>query len=288
MKAAIVCADLITTVSPRYGEEIRTAAYGQGLEGILEVNRHKLHGIINGVDYLEWNPETDPHLVANYSREDLEGKRACKSDLLSSLGLPSRLMDLPLLGMVSRLAEQKGLDLLEGIMDRLVEEDLGLVLLGTGEERYHKILAELAGRYPEKIAVRLEFDNRLAHKIEAGADMFLMPSRYEPCGLNQIYSLRYGTVPIVHATGGLYNTVSPFDPKRRQGTGFRFSDYEPEAFWQAIRAALRCFARPELWRRLMRNGMAMDFSWEVSARQYLALYEKAVQKRRQENGMPVL
>jgi starch synthase len=282
MKAAIVCADLITTVSPRYSEEIQTPSYGNRLEGILKVNRHKLHGIINGVDYGEWSPETDPYIASNYSRNDLKGKRACKRDLLSSFGLPMRLMDRPVLGMISRLADQKGLDLLEGIMDKLMSADLGLILLGTGEERYHQVFTELAGSYPNKVAVRLKFDNQLAHKIEAGADMFMMPSRYEPCGLNQIYSLRYGTVPIVRATGGLYDTVSSFDPKRGEGVGFSFSRYDPEPFWQAIQTAMECFSKAEVWQRIMRNGMAMDFSWETSARRYLALYEKAVVERRRQ------
>ena len=280
MKAGIVCADVITTVSPRYSEEIRIPPAGRGLEGVLQTHGHKLHGIINGVDYGEWNPETDPLIAARYSAKNLAGKKRCKRDLLTTVGLPAGLMDRPLLGMVSRLADQKGLDLVAALAERLVAEDLGLVILGTGEEKYHLLFSELARRHAENVAVRLGFDNELAHKIEAGADIFLMPSQFEPCGLNQIYSLRYGTVPIVHATGGLYDTVKPFDPNRGEGVGFSFTRYEPEALWEALEAAIGMFHRPSLWQQIMRNGMAMDFSWENSARLYLALYEKAVAARR--------
>jgi starch synthase len=284
MKAGIVCADVITTVSPRYSEEIRTPPTGGGLEGVLQTHAHKLHGIVNGVDYGKWNPETDPLLAARYSWKNLAGKKRCKRDLLATVGLPARLMDRPLLGMVSRLADQKGLDLVAAVAERLVAEDLGLVILGTGQEKYHRLFSDLARRHPENIAIRLGFHNELAHKIEAGADIFLMPSQFEPCGLNQIYSLRYGTVPVVHATGGLYDTVKSFDPERGEGVGFRFTRYEPEALWEAIEAAIGTFHRPSLWQQIMRNGMAMDFSWENSARLYLALYEKAVAGRRRPLG----
>jgi starch synthase len=280
LKAGIVSADLLTTVSPRYGQEIQTAPHGNGLEGVIQAQRHKLHGILNGADYREWSPETDPYIAANYSREQLQGKRRCKLDLLHTVGLPERLRDRPLLGMVSRLTDQKGLDLLVAILEELVARELGLVVLGTGEERYHRLLAEAGARHRDRVAIRLLFDECLAHKIEAGADMFLMPSRFEPCGLNQIYSLRYGTVPIVRATGGLHDTVSEFDPARGEGVGFRFTEYEPDAFRQAIDRALRLFADEKTWRQIMRNGMAMDFSWKAAARRYLALYERAVEERR--------
>jgi starch synthase len=280
MKAAIVCADVITTVSPRYSEEIQTREYGQGLEGVLQMHRHKLWGIINGADYEEWNPETDPYIAANYSRENLDGKRICKLDLLRAVKLPERLMNRPLLGVISRLADQKGFDLLIAVMEKIVARDLGLVILGVGGERYHTLLTELAEQYPDKIAVRLDFDERLAHKIEAGADMFLMPSRYEPCGLNQMYSLRYGTVPVVRATGGLHDTISPFSLKRDEGVGFRFTKYDPAAFWHAIETALDFFQQTETWQKIMKNGMAKDFNWLSSARAYLKLYKKAVDSRR--------
>jgi starch synthase len=276
MKAAIVCADVITTVSPRYSEEIQTKEYGQGLEGVLQANRGRLYGILNGADYKEWSPETDPYIAANYSPHNLEGKRLCKLDLLREVELPERLMNRPLLGAISRLAGQKGFDLLAAVLDKLVTQDLGLIILGIGDDEYHRMLTNVAKRYPEKVSVRLEFDERLAHKIEAGADMFLMPSRYEPCGLNQIYSLRYGTVPIVRATGGLYDTIKPYSPKRGEGVGFRFDKYAVDSFWRALTEALALFDQPDTWRQIMQNGMAMDFSWKSSAREYLALYEKAV------------
>jgi starch synthase len=284
MKAGIVCADVITTVSPRYSEEIRIPPTGGGLEGVLQTHDHKLHGIVNGVDYREWNPETDSLIAARYSWKNLAGKKRCKRDLLATVGLPIGLMDRPLLGMVSRLVDQKGLDLLAAVAERLVARDLGLVILGTGEEKYHRLFSELARLHPENVAVRLRFDNQLAHKIEAGSDIFLMPSQFEPCGLNQIYSLRYGTVPLVRSTGGLYDTVKPFDPERGEGVGFSFTRYEPEALWEAIETAIGMFQRPSLWQQIMRNGMAMDFSWENSARQYLALYEKTVAGRRRPPG----
>ena len=276
MKAAIVCADLITTVSPRYSDEIQTREYGQGLEGVLQKNRSRLHGIMNGADYNEWNPETDPHIAANYSRYNLDGKRICKLDLLREVQLPERLMNKPLLGSISRLADQKGFDLLAAVLDKLVAQDLGLVILGVGDDKYQIMLTDLAASYPEKVSVQLKFDERLAHKIEAGADMFLMPSRYEPCGLNQIYSLRYGTVPVVRATGGLYDTIKPFNPVRGDGVGFSFDKYNPDSFWRALTEALALFNQPETWRQIMENGMATDFSWKSSAHQYLELYEKAL------------
>jgi len=281
MKAAIVAADVITTVSRRYSEEIQTESYGHRLEGVLKTHQQKLHGITNGASYHEWNPETDPYIAANYSKGNLDGKRICKLDLLRTVKLPERLMNRPLLGVISRLADQKGFDLLVAVMEKIVAEDLGLVILGVGEERYHTLLTELAKRYPERIAVRLEFDERLAHKIEAGADIFLMPSRYEPCGLNQMYSLRYGTVPVVRATGGLYDTISQFDPKRDKGVGFRFTDYKPESFWDATKTAIDLFYESKTWQQIMKNGMAKDFSWESSAQQYLKLYEKTVAKKKQ-------
>ena len=276
MKAAIVCADVITTVSPRYSDEIQTKDYGQGLEGVLQGNRNKLFGILNGADYNEWNPETDPYIAANYSRHNLDGKRICKLDLLREVQLPERLMKRPLLGAISRLADQKGFDLLAAVLDKLVAQDIGLVILGIGDDKYQRMLTDVAERYSEKVSVRLKFDEQLAHKIEAGADMFLMPSRYEPCGLNQIYSLRYGTVPIVRATGGLYDTIKPFSPAQGEGVGFRFNKYEPDSFWRVLMEAFALFNQPETWRQIMQNGMAMDFSWKSSAREYLELYEKAL------------
>jgi len=284
LKAAIISAEMVTTVSPHYSKEIQTREYGHGLEGVLQANRDKLHGILNAVDYEEWNPETDPYIAANYSRHNLNGKKTCKMDLLRTMKLPERLLDRPLLGMISRLADQKGFDLLAAVVEKLVARDLGLVILGTGDDRYQRMLSELTKRYPEKIAVRLDFDERLAHKIEAGVDMFLMPSRYEPCGLNQMYSLRYGAVPIVRATGGLYDSVKPFNIKRGEGVGFRFSKYNADSFWRAISRALDLFSKPEIWRQVIQNAMASDFSWQSSARQYLELYRKALAQRQRAKG----
>ena len=279
MKAAIVCADLITTVSPRYAEEIQTREYGQGLEGVLQTKRSRLHGILNGADYGEWNPETDPYIAANYSRQNLGGKSMCKLDLLRELQLPEKLMNRPLLGAISRLADQKGFDLLMAVFDKLIAQDIGFVILGLGDDKYHRMLTDLADRFPEKVSVQLKFDERLAHKIEAGADIFVMPSRYEPCGLNQIYSLRYGTVPIVRATGGLYDTIKPFSPAGDEGVGFIFDKYEPDSFYQALIEALTLFNQPEIWQKIMQNGMVKDFSWKFSAFKYLELYNKALAEK---------
>ena len=276
MKAAIVCADVITTVSPRYAEEIQTREYGQGLEGVLQTNRSRLHGILNGADYGEWNPETDPYIAANYSRQNLGGKSICKLDLLRELRLPEKLMNKPLVGAISRLADQKGFDLLTAVFDRLLAQDIGFVILGVGDDKYHRLLRDLADRYPEKVSVQLKFDERLAHKIEAGADIFVMPSRYEPCGLNQIYSLRYGTVPIVRATGGLYDTIKPFSQARAEGVGFIFDRYETDSLYGAFLEAFSFFNQPETWQQIMQNCMAKDFSWKFSALKYLELYEKAL------------
>jgi starch synthase len=275
LKAGIVYSQIVNTVSRKYAEEIQTPEFGYGLEGVLRQRREDLFGILNGVDYALWNPATDPYLAAPYGPDDLTGKQVCKQDLLERLDLPLERMAFPLLGMISRLADQKGFDLLAAVADRLLAHDLTLIVLGTGEEKYHRLLSEWAEAYPEKLRVRLTFDDALAHRIEAGCDLFLMPSRYEPCGLNQIYSLKYGTIPVVRATGGLDDTVIPYDPETGEGTGFKFGPYEPEAFLRAVEEALKVFRRPERWRRLMRQAMAMDFSWEASARQYLALYRLA-------------
>ncbi|MBI4767170.1 MAG: glycogen synthase GlgA [Deltaproteobacteria bacterium] len=272
LKAGIVYSQIINTVSRKYSQEIQTEEFGYGLEGILAYRKADLFGILNGVDYDLWNPETDFYLAAHYSSPDLSGKKICKKDLLNRLGLPEDRFLFPVLGIISRLADQKGFDLLAGIMDPLLSQEVSLVVLGTGEEKYHRLLAELAEKYPKKLAVRLTFDNALAHQIEAGSDLFLMPSRYEPCGLNQIYSLKYGTIPVVRATGGLDDTIIPFDPQTGRGTGFKFYPYQPEALWSALEEALEVYRDQTRWVRLMKNAMAMDFSWEASAREYIKLY----------------
>jgi starch synthase len=276
MKAGIVYADAINTVSKKYSEEIQTVEYGYGLEGILRKRRDRLYGIINGVDYGEWDPSRDPHLIARYDLKDLSGKRECKEDLLKEFHLPSSLMKAPLLGMISRLTDQKGFDLLMEILDELFSLDIGLVLLGTGEQKYHDLFNRVAQRYPQKAGVRIAYDDRLAHKIEAGSDFFLMPSKYEPCGLNQIYSLKYGTIPIVRATGGLDDTITPYDPVSKKGNGFKFVRYDAKELLNTIKEAIRFYSQPEHWEQLLRNAMTADFSWKRSAEAYVQLYRKAL------------
>jgi starch synthase len=279
MKAGIVYADVINTVSRKYGEEIQTAEYGYGLEGILRKRKEDLYGILNGVDYEEWDPSRDRYIAARYSVEDPSGKRECKRDLLREVGLPSSLERVPLLGMISRLTDQKGFDLLAEILEDLFKLDIGFVLLGTGEQKYHDLFAGVARRFPKKTGIRIAYDDRLAHKIEAGADLFLMPSKFEPCGLNQIYSLKYGTIPIVRATGGLDDTIVNYHPVTGEGNGFKFVPYEARAFLNRIKAAIGFYGQPNPWRRLMRNAMTADFSWQRSAESYVQLYRRAMEKK---------
>jgi starch synthase len=279
LKGGLVFADYLTTVSRKYAEEIQTPEYGHGLDGVVRMRADRLVGILNGVDYSAWNPETDPFLAANYSATDLSGKRACKKDLLEQFQLPSEHLERPLVGIVSRLTNQKGFDLLADVGEDLLKEELGWVVLGNGDPNHEQFFQNLAARFPEKVGVRIAYDNALAHKIEAGADLFLMPSRYEPCGLNQIYSLRYGTVPVVRATGGLDDTIEPFDQSTGQGTGFKFEAYGGEALLACLRRALGVFGDPKAWRRLQRNAMAKDFSWKSSAGEYARLYKTAQKSR---------
>jgi starch synthase len=267
LKGGLCFSEALNTVSPTYAREIQTPEYGFGLDGVLRSRSHVLTGILNGVDYTDWNPETDRFIAAPYSRADLSGKRVCKQDLVNEFGLPADAMDAPLIGIVSRFTSQKGADLVAEIADGMTAEGYYLVALGTGEPQYEELFQAMAARHPGRIAVRIGFDNALAHKIEAGADLFLMPSRYEPCGLNQIFSLKYGTVPVVRATGGLDDTIEP-------GTGFKFWQYSGGALLDALRAARAAFADPEGWRAMMLAGMAKDFSWSVSAAQYARLYER--------------
>lgn len=284
MKAGVLYADLLTTVSPTYAEEICTPEFGFGLDGVLRLRRAELVGILNGVDYTVWNPEHDPFLAAPYSAADVSGKALCKAALLRTFRLPADLTT-PLIGMVSRLVDQKGFDLLAAALDRLLAMNLRLVILGSGYAPYEEFLTALQRTYPQKIGVRLGFDDQLAHQIEAGSDCFLMPSRYEPCGLNQMYSLRYGTIPIVRATGGLKDTVVPFDPATGEGTGFVFHHASGDALLAAVSQAVEVFADRSSWHRLMQNAMAQDFSWERSALHYVALYRRAVAgKQRGEGG----
>jgi starch synthase len=279
LKGALVFSDFITTVSKKYSQEIQTAEYGFGLEGVLRNRAGTVTGILNGVDYSEWSPETDKYIVARYSSEDLSGKQLCKKDLMEQFGVANADLSLPVIGIVSRFAAQKGFDLIAQVADRLARENMIVVALGAGDKEYEELFLRLNKIYPQKFAVKVAYDNAIAHKIEAGTDMFLMPSRYEPCGLNQIYSLKYGTIPIVRATGGLDDTIEPFDPKTGKGTGFKFSEYSGEALLQTIRAALAAFEDKPSWQKLMRNGMAKDFSWNASAKEYVRVYERVRQLR---------
>jgi starch synthase len=267
LKAGLVYSDALNTVSPTYAREIQTPEYGLGMDGILRDRSRVLSGILNGADYEEWNPETDPLIAANYSRDDLSGKRVCKEDLVRTFGLPAEAMDEPLAGIVARFTSQKGADLIAAVADRLVQENLRLVAVGTGDTEYEDLFRRLAASAPERIAVRIAFDNRLAHQVEAGADMFLMPSRYEPCGLNQIYSLKYGTVPVVRATGGLDDTING-------ETGFKFREYSGEALLDSVRAACAAWRNRAGWKAMMRRDMEQDYSWAVSAAQYSSLYQR--------------
>ena len=264
LKAGIVWSDAITTVSPTYAREIQTPEYGFGFDGLLRSRANVLTGILNGVDYSGWNPETDPHIRAHYSAGDLSGKRASKLALLEEMGLPLD-ADRPLIGVVSRFAAQKGFDLLADIASELAGENVAMAVLGSGERRLEDMFRYLAAARPDKFAVRVGHDEPLAHRIEAGSDMFLMPSHYEPCGLSQIYSLRYGTVPIVRATGGLEDTVD-------EETGFKFREYAPRALLNAIRAAVQASQDRDTWLARMRRGMAKDYSWDASAARYAEIY----------------
>jgi starch synthase len=284
MKAGIVYADAINTVSKKYSEEIQTPEYGYGLEGILRKRRESLSGILNGVDYEDWDPSRDPHLVVQYDLERVSGKRECKKDLLREFHLPSSLENVPLLGMISRLADQKGFDLLMEILEGLFALDIGFVLLGTGEQKYHDLFTQVAHKYPQKAGIRIAYDDQLAHKIEAGADFFLMPSKYEPCGLNQIYSLKYGTIPVVRATGGLDDTITQYDPATKKGNGFKFTRYDAREFLNTIKMATSFYSQPKHWGQLLRNAMTADFSWKRSAEAYLQLYRKALKMKRNISG----
>jgi starch synthase len=274
LKGALVESDYVTTVSRKYSQEIQTTEYGFGLEGVLRDRAATVTGILNGVDYDEWSPQKDKFIAAKYSPQDLSGKAKCKQDLLEAFGVSGADPRLPVIGIVSRFAAQKGFDLISQIADRLAREEMIVVALGAGDKQYEEMFQRLHKQFPQKIAVKVAYDNAIAHKIEAGSDMFLMPSKYEPCGLNQIYSLKYGTVPIVRATGGLDDTIEPWDVRTGKGTGFKFTEYKGEALLLTIREALRAFRDQSSWQTLMRNGMNKDFSWNASAKEYARVYDR--------------
>jgi starch synthase len=277
LKGGIVYADAITTVSRKYAEEIQTPEFGNGLDGVLRQRSGDLFGIVNGIDSEEWNPATDPHIAAHYTAENLTGKKECRRDLLHAYGLEGISDETAIIGVVSRFATQKGIDFIVDIMDRLVQEDMVLVMLGEGEEYYERLLVEMASRHPDKVRVQVKFDDVMAHKIEAGADIFLMPSRYEPGGLGQIHSLKYGTVPVVRATGGLDDTIE--EQPNGGGNGFKFWGYSSSALFDALQRALGTFRNKEEWRQMMKRGMAQDFSWEKPASEYVRVYERVIKNR---------
>ena len=271
MKAGLMTADALSTVSRRYSLEIQTPEHGHGLEWLLRMRRDRLVGITNGVDYDAWNPSTDPHLAAHYDADDLEGKRYCKLDLLRAFSLPED-AGRPIVASVSRLTSQKGFDLVKQAAGAILDTGACIIALGSGEREYEDFFQRLRDHAPHRVGVYRGFNEPLAHRIEAGADIFLMPSLYEPCGLNQMYSMRYGTVPVVRATGGLDDTVEHFNAEKGTGTGFKFYDYTPQALLGAVREALHWFGRPEEWRRIQLNGMTVDNSWGAAARKYVRLY----------------
>lgn len=274
LKGGIVFADVVTTVSPTYAREIQMPEFGFGLDGLLRARQGRLHGILNGVDYTVWNPAHDPHVAATFAPDCLEGKAACKADLLASFGLPAESGSMPLAGIVSRLVDQKGFDLIAETLPRMLDEGLCVVALGTGESRYEQLLRDFSAKAPGRVGVRIGFDERLTHKIEAGADLFLMPSRYEPCGLNQMYSLRYGTLPVVHAVGGLNDTVDG-------DTGFKFTNYSPEGFLAVLQDAVAVFTgEPERWTAMVQQAMRRDHSWGASAGEYATLYRMLIDEPR--------
>ncbi len=279
LKGGVVFSDILTTVSRKYAQEIQTAEFGARLEGVLRKRATDLHGILNGVDYTHWDPAVDGNLAAHYTPADLAGKRVCRTDLLHAFGLEGMAETTPVIGMVSRLVTQKGFDMVAAIADQLAQRDVAVVAVGTGEPIYENFMRGWAYRHPANVAVQIRYDEALSHKIEAGSDLFLMPSHYEPCGLNQIYSLKYGAVPVVRATGGLEDTIDEWNPDAGTGTGFKFYGYDPNDLLAEIDRALEDFKDKDAWQRLMLNGMARDYSWGGPAREYAALYEEAARRR---------
>ncbi len=271
LKAGLACADRLSTVSPRYAREIQTPDNGLGFDGLLRARNNALHGILNGCDYDIWNPEKDIHLPATYSAESLAGKRACKAALQRELGLPVR-ADVPLCGSISRLTDQKGFDLVLGALPQILDGDAQYVVLGSGDPALEQALKQLSVKFPKKLAVRIGYDEPLAHRIEAGCDLYVMPSRFEPCGLNQMYSLRYGTPPIVRATGGLDDTIVDFDARSRSGTGFKFEAYDVAALVDCWRRALGAYRHEDDFLALVKRAMAQDFGWGRAAEAYTHLY----------------
>ena len=277
LKAGIVASDALVAVSPTYSKQIQVD-HGFGLEGVLRMRSDWLVGILNGID-ASWDRRRIQHLPARFDASDLTGKAHCKAALQREMGLPVR-PDVPLVGLIGRLDPQKGLDLVEEIAPWLLSQDVQVVMLGSGSSRYEDLFRRMATEVPHRASAKIGFDEGLAHRIEAGADLFLMPSRFEPCGLNQMYSMRYGTVPVVHATGGLADTVVTVDPNRSDGTGWAFPEYSAASLVQALSFALLTFRRfPDAWRRIQRAGMTTDFSWNRSAALYERVYQRVLDRR---------
>jgi len=277
LKAGLMFSDVISTVSKGYSKEIQTPEYGIGMEGVLQYRSQDLYGILNGTDYDDWSPDKDKFIKTHYDVNSLEGKKVCREDLLKEFGLKVA-ENTPIIGMITRLADQKGFDILSEAMPELMKMNLAMVVLGTGEQKYHDLFNTLKKEYSQKLGVLIAFNNATAHKIEAGSDLFLMPSQYEPCGLNQMYSLKYGTVPVVRATGGLDDTIQDFDLKAGKGNGFKFSEYSSKALLKTVKMAIDVFEDKQKWLKIMKNGMNEDHSWKTSAKEYVNLYETAMKK----------
>ncbi|HVN95387.1 MAG TPA: glycogen synthase GlgA [Syntrophorhabdaceae bacterium] len=277
LKGGIVFSDILNTVSKQYSQEIQTPEFGWGLDGILRTRKNDLFGIVNGIDYEEWNPAKDRLIPALYSEENIANKKICKKALQEAFGLPSDERT-PVIATISRLADQKGFDVIAESLEEMLSLGIQYVVLGTGERKYHDIFTQLSKQFPKAFAIKIAYDNNLAHLIEAGADMFLMPSRYEPCGLNQLYSLKYGTVPIVRGVGGLEDTIIDYTKSPETGTGYKFYDYTKDAMLEAIKSALAIYKDQSSWQSLMKRCMKQDFSWEKSAGEYVELYKKAIAK----------
>jgi len=277
LKAGLIVADALSTVSRRYAKEIQSPEHGSGLDWLLRARRDRLAGITNGVDYDVWNPETDPHIAANFSADDLSGKLTCKLDLLRRFGLPQE-PERPIIAIISRLVAQKGYDLIRQLNGAIIQTGSFFIALGAGAQEYEDFLQRWHDSAPRQVGIYKGYAGEpLAHQIEAGADMFLMPSYYEPCGLNQMYSMRYATVPIVRVTGGLDDTVENFDPNRGTGTGFKFREYNASALLEKIREALYFYSKLDAWQKIQLNGMAMDNSWDAAAQKYIQLYQEIIE-----------
>ena len=272
LKGGVIFADSVTTVSVKYSQEIQTEKFGCGLDGFLKTYKYKLTGITNGADYDDWDPANDPFIISNYSKRAMAGKAKCKASLQKRFKLTVK-ESTPVIGMVTRLTNQKGFDILTEAMSELFKKELQIVILGTGEQNYHELLKKYQVKYSTKMGLELAYDNKLAHQIEAGSDMFLMPSNFEPCGLNQMYSLRYGTIPIVTSVGGLDDTIKSFDPKAHEGNGFKIEEYTKEALIKAVNTAIAAFKNKSTWKELASRAMGYDFSWDHTALQYQKFFE---------------